>query len=390
MKRIGATLRTLVGACVFMLSALALGISLSASGVTEITAPAGTQSYTFTIPVTIKADNDFAGVELGVKLSTEDKGKLELLSFTSTVNGETDCPITYARGTHFFYFFAGENIYAKGETRVGYMRFRYTGSNPETITLAEVNIQRFADGTIKTTKLTNALNVTVRRAAADNGGNTGGNSGIIVGNEDNIFEFILDEDPLGSIGTPLGGILFPDIVGHWAETPIRAAAGEGWVSGYPDGNFRPNNSVTRAEFASLLVRAFGLQLPADAAALPFADTQSSWARPNIEIAYALKIIYGVSDTQFSPNALVTREQAVSMIMRMCDSLGLIDAPPEGYAALAFADNASIAAYAQANVRAAVANGIIFGKSENRFDPKGTTTRAEAVAIISRVLAMAAE
>lgn len=50
-----------------------------------------------------------------------------------------------------------------------------------------------------------------------------------------------------------------DIAGHWAEKQIKAWMEKGWASGYADGSFRPNNSVTRAEFMTLANRAFGFK-----------------------------------------------------------------------------------------------------------------------------------
>ncbi len=57
-----------------------------------------------------------------------------------------------------------------------------------------------------------------------------------------IFSFLLI--------TPSVGLVMPDITGHWAEDTIKEMADEGLISGYDDGTFRPNNDITRAEFAA--------------------------------------------------------------------------------------------------------------------------------------------
>ena len=324
---------------------------------------------------------------------------LTLVSFTPADASASVLPITYADGVYYFGFFRGGNDSAAGKAQVGVLQFRYTGSGTETITMAETNVQWYANDTVAVTRLKNVFTATVKRAASVPGGNPGGGTpgggntsgggstpGAGTGNTDDYIEMIIDETPISDFELQLLS-LFPDIKGHWAEAAIHKAAWEGWVSGYPDGDFRPNASVTRAEFASLLVRAFSLRLLPGAPPLPFADTRNHWASTSVHIAYALHIVYGVDNTRYVPAASITREQAVSMIMRMCDAFGYIETPADGYPPLIFADAGSVAQWARGHAEAAVANGIVYGKSNNLFDPKGTATRAEAVAIIARVLAL---
>jgi hypothetical protein len=59
----------------------------------------------------------------------------------------------------------------------------------------------------------------------------------------------------------VSGGSFTDVAGHWAEAWIEQLAEEGITSGYPDGTYRPNNNVTRAEMAVFLVRTFNLPMP---------------------------------------------------------------------------------------------------------------------------------
>ena len=226
------------------------------------------------------------------------------------------------------------------------------------------------------------------------GGNTGG--GIVVenntgnaGTTGSLVDMDADDTPMSDIDVEPDEI-FPDVVGLYAEDVIRQAANDGWVSGSPDGTFKPAAEVTRAEFISMLVRAFKLELPEDALALPFEDLENHWAVPNVQIAYALKIASGVNGTQFAPSQAISREQVVTMVMRLCNMLNLVEAPEDGYAPLAFADADLVASWATASVQAATENGIIYGKSNNLFDPKGTATRTEAVLIITRALGLDVE
>ncbi len=89
------------------------------------------------------------------------------------------------------------------------------------------------------------------------------------------------------------------------------------INGYEDGTFGPEKEVTRAEFTAMLVRALGKSGlgSKDPAGLPFTDLDgASWAISDIRTAYDLKIINGMSKTEFAPNAQVTVEQALKMIV----------------------------------------------------------------------------
>lgn len=67
---------------------------------------------------------------------------------------------------------------------------------------------------------------------------------------------------------------FSDIKGHWAEAQIKQMAAEGIVKGYPDGTFRPDGLITRAEFAVMVVQAFKLS---NSKGQTFTDTDGHWA-----------------------------------------------------------------------------------------------------------------
>ena len=92
---------------------------------------------------------------------------------------------------------------------------------------------------------------------------------------------------------------FSDTAGHWAEADIREAVLKGFVRGYPDGTFRPNQPVTRAEFSVMLVEA--LQLDREASELTFTDLDQigPWARRSVAIAVQTGIVSGVHRRPFS-------------------------------------------------------------------------------------------
>lgn len=102
---------------------------------------------------------------------------------------------------------------------------------------------------------------------------------------------------------------------HYDSIKILSALGI--INGYEDGTFGPDRDVTRAEFATMLMRAmasagFG---SSDPAGMPFTDlTAASWAISDIRTAYDLGIINGMTETTFEPNSNVTYEQALKMIV----------------------------------------------------------------------------
>lgn len=181
------------------------------------------------------------------------------------------------------------------------------------------------------------------------------------------------EDPGQPIIQPVETEL-KDIVGHWAETSINSLVTIGAVSGYPDGSFKPDSTITRAEFASILVKAFKLEAENGKV---FNDTTGHWAKENISIAAAHGIVNGYSETAFGPNDLITREEMAVMISK---AAGLTTA--EGKA---FADDLQIAHWAKIAVASASGSNIMSGYPDNTFKPKANATRAEAVTVIYKAI-----
>lgn len=166
-----------------------------------------------------------------------------------------------------------------------------------------------------------------------------------------------------------------DINGHWAEVSIKNLVDAGAITGYPDGSFKPDNTITRAEFAAILVKAYKLTA---ADGKIFADTSSHWAKDAIATAAANGIISGYSDTTFGPDDQITREQIALMIVR-ADKIA--DQTDE----LNFADSSSIAAWAHDAVASVVAAKLMSGYPDQTFKPQADATRAEAVSVIARAL-----
>jgi hypothetical protein len=113
---------------------------------------------------------------------------------------------------------------------------------------------------------------------------------------------------------------FDDIQNFDTRTAIEALAARGIASGVGGNSFEPNRSITRAEFAAIVVRALGLT---PTAVEVFADVpESSWYAAYVGTAYKYGIVSGVSVSDFAPSASITREQAAVMVERAGKLCGL--------------------------------------------------------------------
>lgn len=164
----------------------------------------------------------------------------------------------------------------------------------------------------------------------------------------------------------------------WGKDAISQLAAKNVISGYPDGSFRPEGNVTRAEFVKMLTTAFGL---ATAAEIPFADvTTSDWYYNYIRTAYASGIITGGTDGTFNPNGEITREDACVIVYRYLSGIGVLDA-----AKASFADEGEFASYAVDAIATLAGNGIVNGVGNNRFDGKASINRASCAVLILNCL-----
>ncbi|WP_136607682.1 Ig-like domain repeat protein [Paenibacillus dokdonensis] len=173
---------------------------------------------------------------------------------------------------------------------------------------------------------------------------------------------------------------FSDVSGHWAENNIKQAVSAGIVKGYQDGKFKPDRTVTRAEFAVMLMNALNPQ--GDEVALTFIDKSKigAWAQKPVMQAVYAGIITGYEDSTFRPDAEITRSEVAAMIAKaLAQSI-------EEKTATGFADDKYIPDWAKGAVAAMKNRGIIEGKGTNQFAPNDNTTRAEAVTALLRMLA----
>ena len=168
-----------------------------------------------------------------------------------------------------------------------------------------------------------------------------------------------------------------DIQGHWAQNTINQWVYKGDISGYPDGTFRPNNRITRAEFVVLVNNAMGYSKSGYAY---FSDVPSRyWGRNAIQTGVAAGYISGDGNGIFRPNDPVTRQEAAAMISRI---LGLKQNDSRAYR---YTDSYAISNWAKGVVGAVSEAGIMAGYPDGSFGPNRVLTRAEAVLALDKTV-----
>ncbi|MDX2211871.1 MAG: S-layer homology domain-containing protein [Oculatellaceae cyanobacterium bins.114] len=178
---------------------------------------------------------------------------------------------------------------------------------------------------------------------------------------------------------------FSDTQGHWAEAEIDALNNMGIISGYYGGTFRPDAPVTRAEFAAMINKAFS-DRPAIRSGQDFYDTVYHWGSGAIRTAYALGFISGYPEGDFRPDWNVSRVEAVAAL---ATGLGLSGyASLDGFYSDAAQICGTSASYWWAcnQITAATSNGIrIQGPFSNWFVPAQQATRADIAVFIYQAL-----
>lgn len=174
------------------------------------------------------------------------------------------------------------------------------------------------------------------------------------------------------------GNLFEDIyIGQWCCEAVDEAVSEGLFLGVSPRRFCPQDTITRAQFVSVLWRASGKPTGADSAG--FADIPADhWAHDAIAWAAAEGVTAGYPDGSFMPLKAVTRAQLVTMLYRLSGE-------PECEGTLSgFADEAEVGEFSRTALIWACENGIISGFDDGTLRPNEPCTRAQAAVILTRM------
>jgi len=179
---------------------------------------------------------------------------------------------------------------------------------------------------------------------------------------------------------------FADVSNHWARNEINLLASKLLVKGHTETSFSPDSSITRAEFATLLVRALGLTL--DKSEGSFTDVRTTdWFAASVNTAIQAKLVNGFENGTFRPNEKITREQMAAMITRALHAAGksIKTTGTTDEILNPYSDQASISTYAKDSFAQLIDAGIIKGQTSATIAPAADANRAEAVVILKRFL-----
>lgn len=169
---------------------------------------------------------------------------------------------------------------------------------------------------------------------------------------------------------------FRDITNSWAKSEIQDFAAKGYINGYGNGLFRPENTITRAEFVTIFNKYFSLT---NSKGVAFNDTKGHWAEKAIDIAVTNGVCQGISSTIFSPDTPITREEAAKMV---ANYLKIADTNIDKLQK--FTDNAKVSSWARAEMEGTIEAGYFNGYPDNTLRPQGNITRAETVVVMGRL------
>lgn len=173
---------------------------------------------------------------------------------------------------------------------------------------------------------------------------------------------------------------FNDIVSHWAENAINKLAAAGIINGYEDNTFRPDNSITRAEFVTMTVNALNIKVDNEYNGT-FGDVYSdSWFAEQVQCRLDRGFIS--QDENFRPNDNIKRSEAMKILIGAYltnhDKINVI------ISCDSFADSAEIQEWSRNYIDQGLSMGIVNGYEDATFKPNKNLTRAEAATMLSKI------
>ncbi len=182
-------------------------------------------------------------------------------------------------------------------------------------------------------------------------------------------------------------VTFNDVENHWSKDYVKDVGSRLIDDGVGNGNFAPNRAITRAEFASMVVKALGLK------GTNFAEKFGDVKKGDdynyyIYTAYEYGILANYSNGNFGPQDLITREEAMTMLAKVMEIAGMnvtvSDTDVSNQLKL-FKDSDNISVYARQAISVCIKNGIFAAGNEVRLTPKDNFTRAESATVIIKLL-----
>jgi len=174
---------------------------------------------------------------------------------------------------------------------------------------------------------------------------------------------------------------FTDIENHWAKDVISLLNASGIIKGITETTFSPDTSITRAEIAVLLARAFGKNEIGGVSA--FSDvSENDWFFAAVNSLNKLEILSGTGENMFSPYKNITRQELATVLVRIYEKCTKKEAL---YSDFIFNDSSMIDSWASEFVKKAVSLKIMQGNPSNCFMPLADATRAEAAVVLHRII-----
>ncbi|MBN3894405.1 MAG: S-layer homology domain-containing protein [Nostoc sp.] len=189
--------------------------------------------------------------------------------------------------------------------------------------------------------------------------------------------------PLITASPSLAQTTFSDVSSnYWAAQFIQQLSQRGVIAGFPDGSFRPEEPVTRAQFAAMVNKAF--QKAQQRQAINFTDVPSNyWASSAIQQAYTIGFLSGYPGNRFEPNQAIPREQ---VLVSLANGLAYTPSGNTESTLQYFNDASSVASYARSPIAAATEKQIVVNYPNVKFlNPTATATRAQVAAFIYQAL-----
>ena len=169
----------------------------------------------------------------------------------------------------------------------------------------------------------------------------------------------------------------------WFYNAVEFCVKNGLFTGMTDNSFQPDTHVTRGMFVTILGRLYGIN-PDDYNKSVFDDVaEGEWYSPYVQWAFESEIVKGYGEKNFAPNDKITREQMCSIIVRYCKFAGL--ELEELIEEAKFDDDGMISLWAKEHVKKSQMSSLIQGIGNNKFNPLGNANRAEAAALLMRLI-----
>ncbi len=172
--------------------------------------------------------------------------------------------------------------------------------------------------------------------------------------------------------------VFGDVKEHWSKTAVMYLYNKGIVSGTDKNEFEPSRNVTREEFLTMLIKAKGIEAKDEKTS--FTDTlEGAWYNPFVNAAVANGIAFGIDENSFGIGLPITRQDMFCMVARILEADNSVVNTGE------VSDIDEVSDYAKEAVKTLYRRGIISGTGDGKSEPKKNTTRAEAAALIYKLL-----